>query len=296
MKKLLKLCGEGISLFVATALLITAVVVHGFATWSVGNGYLGFANHSRDISDRYYTEMTPAYWLTSGWGVVYMWQALWLVYGWSFLFRPQAKRTIPTGTYWLFSLSCLLTVPWLYLTGNHYIAGALPFVILVPAALILAQSLVVWRTYRTTFALQATNAVDLWATRVLVHNGVATLTAWFSVQWILHAVMVATEYGVDATWATAVGLVVLLIELVVWFDLEHSILDRFVRYIHSEYLVVMVMLAAIIIEHWNNDNEVLINHILEVFLLCFVLVLQACRVGLVLAYSRWKKIDFPFYE
>ena len=294
--KLLRLCGEGITLFVATASLIATLVAHGFASLGVGNGHLGFIHRSSTISDRYYTEITPASWLIGGWAFAYSWQLLWLAYGWSFLFRPQARRTIPTGSYWFFVLSCLLTISWLLLTGSHHLVGALPFVVLVPISLILAQALVVWNTYSTKLVLQATNGADLWATRVLVHNGIAFVVAWFSVQWILHAVMTATEYGLDAGLAASVGLAILCLQLVVWFVLEHSILDRFVRYIHIEYLVVMAMLAAIVFEHWNNKDEELTNRAFTVALLGFTFVLQVCRVFLVLLYCRFKSIEYPSFS
>ena len=291
--KPLRRFGEGITLFVATLSLIATVVAHGFASLTLGNGHLGFANRSSAILDRYYTEISPAIWLSGGWAIAYCWQLLWLVYGWSFLFRPQATRTIPTGSYWFFDLSCLLTISWLLLTGNHYLVGALPFVVLIPISLILAQSLVVWNTYRNTLVLQASNSVDLWATRVLVHNGFAFIIAWFSVQWILHAVMTATEYGLDTSLAASLGLAVLCLQLTVWFALEHSVLDRFVRYIHIEYLVVMAMLAAIVFKHWNNKDEELINSVFAVALLGFTFVLQLCRVILVVLYCRFKSIEFP---
>ena len=287
---------EAISIAVASVFYIATIVTNALAGVTVGNGQYGFENQTGRVSDKYNTEVTPAGWAFSIWGVIYTWQALWLIYAWSFVFRPNVPRTISIATYWLFSLSCVFNITWIYLWGNEFVIAALPFIILIHWALILSLSFTAWQTYKKTDSLFANNwrKADLWATRILVHNGLAFYIAWLSVAWLLN-VTIAAQYsgGMSSVDAATLGLSLLLVEIVIWFVLDVTVLDRFTRYIQSNYIVLIIALGAVISAHWFNENQDIRNRAFALALLILVIVLQISKILLTVLYAFARHIKFP---
>ena len=54
-----------------------------------------YQSDTGNISDVYSTQITPAGWAFSIWGVIYTWQALWLLYAWTFVFREICISNYP---------------------------------------------------------------------------------------------------------------------------------------------------------------------------------------------------------
>ncbi|OPL20582.1 hypothetical protein AM593_09251, partial [Mytilus galloprovincialis] len=54
------------------------IVVNALATVKLGRDIGLFKNTTGDISDKYYTQITPAGWTFSIWGVIYTWQGIFM--------------------------------------------------------------------------------------------------------------------------------------------------------------------------------------------------------------------------
>ena len=287
---------EVISLLVATAFYMTTLILSGLASTTTGMGQYGFEERQANVSDRFYTEITPAGWAFSIWGFIFTWQCIWFLYAWSFVFRPRVPRTVSLATYWAFTLNCVFTITWIYLWGNLLVTAAVPFIILVHWALILSLSFTAWQTYKKTDSLFENNwrKADLWATRILVHNGLAFYIAWLSVAWLLN-VTIAAQYsgGMSSVDAATLGLSLLLVEIVIWFVLDVTILDRFTRYIQSIYIVLIIALGAVISAHWFNENQDIRNRAFALALLILVIVLQISKILLTVLYAFARHIKFP---
>ena len=87
-------------------------------------------NRTGEVSDSYNTQITPAGWTFSVWGVIYTAQVLWIVYGWSFVFRPATPRAISFVTYIFYGFANLCSIVWTYSWGNLYPQVAFAFIAL----------------------------------------------------------------------------------------------------------------------------------------------------------------------
>ena len=280
------------SLAFSTFVYLATIVISALA----GENSVGFQASIGNVSDQYFLDITPGSWAFSIWGFIYTWQALWHIYGWSFVCRPKATRSISLVTYWLFGVANLANIIWVYLWGNYQIVAALPFIIAAPLFLILSLSFTAWRTYKATSALQKSHwtKADLWATRILVHNGIAFYATWVSIAWLLNAAVVAHYFGsLSLTDAGTLSLSLLLLEILVWFLLDIVLLDRFTRYIQSVYIVLFVATTAIVTEHWNRADEEPRNHQFALALVLLVAVLQITKIVLTIVFAFVRKIKFP---
>jgi hypothetical protein len=278
----------------STFAFIATLTAHVLAFLTDGNGHLGFINDTETVWLTYRTEITPAPWIYAVWGVIYTWQALWIIYGWSFVCRPTAKRIIPLGTYGFFILSCALYVGWLFTWGNGVVVGSLPFIALTPISLAIALAFVLWTTYMRTYVLRIKYQADLWATRIIVHNGIAFFVSWFAFEWLIQLTVVVTyKAGMQASHAATMSLTFLFVEIVAWFVLEHTFLDRFTRYIHSVYIVIIFALSAVVAQHWSNEQDSIVNRGFSLALLAFTVIVQVCRIAAAVIYSYVKPIQFP---
>lgn len=283
---------EFVSLAFSTFVYLATIVINILAAETT----LGFESLTGNVSDQYFLDITPGGWAFSIWGFIYTWQALWHIYGWSFVFRPKATRSISLVTYWLFGVANFGNITWIYLWGNYQIVAALPFIIAIPILLILSLSFTAWRTYKATSALQKNHwtKADLWATRILVHNGIAFYATWVSIAWLLNVAIVAHYFGsLSLTDAGTLSLSLLLLEILVWFFLDIVLLDRFTRYIQSVYIVLFVATTAIVTEHWNRADEEPRNHQFALALVLLAAVLQIAKIVLTIVFAFVRKIKFP---
>ncbi len=283
---------EFVSLAFSTFVYLATIVINALA----GQSSVGFQASIGNVSDQYFLDFTPGGWAFSIWGFIYTWQALWHIYGWSFVCRPKATRSISLVTYWLFGVANFGNITWVYLWGNYQIVAALPFIIAIPILLILSLSFTAWRTYKSTSALQKNHwtKADLWATRILVHNGIAFYATWVSIAWLINVAVVAHYFGsLSLTDAGTLSLSLLLLEILVWFFLDIVLLDRFTRYIQSVYIVLFVATTAIVTEHWNRADEEPRNHQFALALVLLVAVLQIAKIVLTIVFAFVRKIKFP---
>ncbi|XP_065897869.1 uncharacterized protein [Dysidea avara] len=259
---------------------------------------LGFNSSIGDISDVYKLDITPSGWTFSIWGVIYVWQALWLIYGWSFVFRPNATKTVPLLTYVLFSISCLLNIGWLYSFSNYEVSVS--FAVLLVLSLILygatGGALVTY--YYKIKHLQRRQRVDLILTPILLHNGLAVYATWTTVATLLNMGIIMQYTGGNRQDAATVGIVVLsilMLEEILWFLLENTVLDRYTRYVYTIYPVLIWALSGIITNNIDNDDHKETNAI-AVGALVLSGLLLLLRLVIVAVSHFFRRIEYPDWE
>ena len=289
---------EVVVLAVTSVLYVITVFINYWAFVSDNASDLGFTDID-NVSDAYPLDVTPDGWTYSIWDVIYVWQLLWLLYGWRFAVRPSSAKVIPLLTYILFSLSCLFNIGWVYAFSNKQ--PAVGFVLLLLLSITLYATIgvsVVVFYYRVEHLKRYRQKVDLVLTTVLLHNGLALYATWTSVATLLNMGVIMQHTGNNKQDPTTVGLVVLsilLLEEIVWFLLENSILDRFVRYIFTIYPVLIWALAGVLTNHIHDDNldktnstavgALVLSGLLFIMRLVFSFVNCACR-----------KLEYPNVE
>lgn len=273
-------------LLVTTGLYLVTVIVNGFAAFASDPHKFGFSHLTSNVSAMYSTDITPANWVFAIWAVIYLWQAAWLLWAWTFPFRPKAIRTMSLLVYVPFDIACACNIVWVYLWGNVIVIGALPVIILFALSLILSVAFAVRKTASVAPGGNQEggwkNTLSRWTTYVLVHNGLALYTTWLCIAWLLNMSIVADAQNgfrgaMSRDDAGTLALSLLTVEVIVWFLLEQTVLERYVRYIHTIYPVLIVAVVGVLVEHWNRGTEDSRNHIFALGILVLVVILQMAR-------------------
>jgi len=305
----IKVC-ETVLLVLASVGFVANIIVNVFAAGSVGDiAKFGFKNEI----GVYRTQVIPASWTFSIWGLIYAWQVLWLLYAWSFVFRPRAQRTIFWGVYPTFLLVCVAIIGWFYTWSNEYPQGALPFILLMAILLYVAIGMLTYHLYRKTKDLEEEGQkCDLWMTRIIVLNGLALYASWVSVASCLNVGIIIQNYtptvaalgltegsgsvagsgnGTDGGLNTpldvnsgTVTLSLLALIIVVYFILENAALYKFTGFVLVVYPTIIWALAGIVQGQWNKHENPR-NQIFSLVLLGVVILLASIRVVLLIVFA-----------
>ena len=284
---------EIISLVVSTLVLLATFAISALAGSNDAQKY-GFENNTANVSDMFYTQVTPAGYTFAIWGIIYVWQALWTIYAWSFVCRPNATRTISTGVYWAYAVANSLSIAWLYAWGNEHINFALPLLILFNVFIYSAIGMLWVHFYRVTSEVKS--KVDLVLTWALPVNGVMLYATWTTIASLINlAVVVQYSEHFSAVNSGMISLVLLSATVLTYFILENTVFDRFTRYVFSVYPVIIWALIGELEAHWKQDNHGR-NGIFTLVLLIVVIGLAVVRIGLLIytwnrpvAVAKYKK-------
>ncbi len=282
---------EFVSLLLTTVVLAAVFLISALANVRG----VGFANSTGIVSDHYDTQITPAGWTFAIWGIIYTAQTIWLIYAWSYVFRPATPRGISFVTYIFYTIVNLSNIIWLYLWGNYSPQASLGVIIVISFFLygsIIAQAI---HLYKQTPALSATKKfkIDLYLTRIIVLNSLVIYACWVSAASQLNFVIVLQHIsGVDSTTAGTVGLSILLVEIVVYFILENTILDRFARYIFIVYPLFIWAFSGVLSQNWSKQTERR-NPIFTLVLLVLCIVLFIFRIILWIVFAFTRPLAVP---
>ncbi|XP_048385919.1 uncharacterized protein si:ch211-161h7.5 isoform X4 [Stegostoma tigrinum] len=249
-----------ISLLVLTLVVyIITLVLNALAGRGSQSG--PFYQSVGNVSKKYNTELTPAGWTFSIWGVIYTWQAVWLLYACIGLCR-------------------------------RYIIPALAFLALIAFTSYVA----LFFTYRALHTqlpwMQKYRKIDMWLVRILIQNGVAVYATWTTIATLINFAVVLTYSGcVSNVTSGTVSLSILAFEVILWFYLENVVLDQYVRYTLTVYPVVIVALSGSLDKNYNaispTRNNIYIATLLAVACTAFV-----ARIVIV----TWKHFKRPLHQ
>ncbi|KAL2097390.1 hypothetical protein ACEWY4_006597 [Coilia grayii] len=269
----------------------TALVINALA----GSGKGPFLHKTGDVSAIYETEITPAGWAFSIWGVIYSWLLIMLTYVLTWLCRRSpsgwmycSPAVLPTGFFlsWIFNM--ILNMTWLFLWDREEMVSAL----VILALIAFSNYLLIFFSCCGLAAhgswLQQHYPKDLWCIRILVQNGIAIYTTWTTIATLINFTVVMNVYGLSKTDAATVSLSFLLIEVLLWFFLENFVIDRHVRYILTIYPVVIWALVGNVYKNFD-PKEPGRNAKFTVVLLVLACLLFPFRVGMVI----WKRSRNP---
>lgn len=260
-----------------TAVFIAVLVVNALA----GAGRGPFHASTGNVSARYETDITPAGWTFSIWGVIYTWLSLMVIYIATYVFRGSwAQCLLPYAFYFSWLCNMVLNITWLLLWDRELMLAALVVLVMIAVSNYMALFFCCFATDRYGLWLQTYHSKDLACLRILVQNGLALYTTWTSIASLINFSLVLHLWGVDRSTAATASLCILFGELMAWFILENWVLDRWVRNILTVYPVVIVALVGNVWKHFNPEDPS-INSVFTVVLLvlaCVLLVFRICTV------------------
>ncbi|XP_041046057.1 uncharacterized protein si:ch211-161h7.5 isoform X1 [Carcharodon carcharias] len=249
-----------------------------------------------NVSKNYSTEITPAGWTFSIWGVIYIWQAVWLVYVCSGLCRRNALTWMPSVLscqfYIVWIINNLLNIGWIFLWDREYIIPALIFLALIA----FTSYVVLYLSYRALHTqrpwMQKYQKVDLWLVRILVQNGLTVYATWTTIATLINfAVVLTYSGGITVVTSGTVSLSILAFEVVLWFNLENLLFDKYVRYTLTVYPVIIVALSGSLDKNYNSISPTR-NNIYIAVLLAAACAAFAARVVIV----TWRHFKRPLHQ
>ncbi|KAM6990636.1 uncharacterized protein LKV04_010055 [Tautogolabrus adspersus] len=278
-----------IVIILCTLVFVAVLVVNALA----GAGKGPFHSSTGNVSARYETNITPAGWTFSIWGVIYTWLTLMVLYLTSYVFRGSwAQSLLPYAFYFCWLSNMVMNIIWLVLWDREAMLAAMVILILVTISNYCALFFCCFATDYYGLWLQTYHRKDLFCLRALVQNGLAVYTTWTSIASLINFSLVLQLWGVDKSTAATASLCILFGEVVTWFILEHWVLDRWVRYILTVYPVVIVALVGNILKHFNADDPTP-NSVFMVILLVLACVLLLFRLCTVIWRNYWRPLHSP---
>ncbi|CAL8346994.1 unnamed protein product [Merluccius merluccius] len=261
---------------------VATLVVNGLA--AAGGG--PFGSSTGNVSARYETDITPAGWTFSIWGVIYTWLSLLLLYISSYLFRGAwAQCVLPYGFYVCWMVNMLMNMTWLLLWDREVMVAALVVLVMVTLSNYGALFFCCYASDYYGLWLQTHHPKDLACLQILVQNGLALYSTWTSVATLINLAVVLKLWGVAQSTAGTLSLCILLVQLLVWFLLENVVLDRWVRSLQTVYPVVIVALLGNVSRHYELVQPTT-NAVFQVVLLVLSCVLLVSRVAMVIYRTR----------
>ena len=244
------------------------------------------------------TQVNPAGWTFAIWGVIFPWQILLLLYAWAFVFQPSTPRTISWIALLLYTGTNVCGGIWAYLFGNALLGVSFIFLFGMWAFMVAAIAVQTAYLYKLTPRLLEKHStrikykIDLWITRMLVVNGMCIYATWLTVA-VLVQFTTIIQYEADAPGNTAasISLWLLSVEVLSYFALENTVLDRFTRFIYIVYPVLIWSLIGVIAENWGK-YDLNTNPIIALFMLVLTIILLVARIVMVILFALYRPIPY----
>ncbi len=277
------------SLVVSTLVLLATFAVNALASLPNHEKY-GFKYTIANVSKMYYTQITPSDSTFAIWGLIYICQIAWLVYGWTFLCRKTAINTISPFTYIAYAIVNLTNIAWIFVWDNLYIKVASGVLFLSALSLYVSLGSAAYYLYTQTPTLTKNDPKDLHTTRILVLNSLAIYMTWVTIASLIGLTTVlqySTSLG--AVKAGTISLSVLAVLVILYFILENTILDRYLRYVGIVYPVVIWALTGAVVAHWGKESDGQ-NPLITVVLLAVSILLFLVRIVLWIVFARYRPL------
>lgn len=262
----------------ATLMFVLSIIVATLA----GNPKIhsGLFNQTiADVSRKYSSSITPASQTFFIWSIIYLWQVVWLLYGMSLICRSRMNNylyvfppILSTTFYFAFGVSNLFTIAWTFVWIREMLQVALAMLAVSVLSLYLCLYCSFKNLYKFLNLLYKEDlGTDVWLMRILVHNGLAFYATWCTFATLLNfAIVLFESCGINKNMAGTITLGIAALFMLLWFMLDCIILDKYVRYTFTPYVVLIVAFTGIMVQHFN-----LSLHPRNSILTCVLLVLSA---------------------
>ncbi|XP_061178508.1 uncharacterized protein LOC133187160 [Saccostrea echinata] len=245
-----------------------------------------FKSSTGSISDKYKVNITPAGWMFSIWGVIYIWEAVWIVYTIVNLFRKTENGPLycnpillPWTFFVTFIINMSLNLSWILLFDREEIIIAFPVLFFIAFTLYVCLFI----SYRhldknIEFLRKDGRNLDIWCIRIMVQNGLSVYAAWTTIATLLNMAMVMIykgNPGVDNDDACTVALSILVVEVLAYTVVDIAFLDRYTRYTVTPWCVVPLALGASLAKNYKAGSR---NSIMTIVMIVIALLCLGAKV------------------
>lgn len=259
-----------------------------------------FNNSMENLSRKYTTDITPAKYAFSIWGLIFLFQFAWICYAFSCMCRKNKDGMVllnpvvlPVSFHVSWILSSAAITSWnFYFFEEQMLAAA---VCLIVTTLFGFFALII-NIVSTTRNERRIPRSDLICIRVLIQNGLSLYYSWCTFATLINTSLALTyDPNVPSNYSQEVAgtfcLYFLGVVIIVWSILENTKLFRYFKYIYSWYFVLMWALSGIIVRNPDISKK---NTIITITLLCLSFVAFIAKITVYctsspLTYKKVKK-------
>lgn len=217
------------------------------------------------LSAKYSTDITPDGWAFSIWGLIYAWQGAHVIYSLTLLCRKNSEGgylyTSPGHLHFSFYIAFMLNnvcnLAWIFSFDREELELALVSLALEAFTLYVCGVIICKYLDKAGSALETLGAKkEIWLARIFTLNGIALYGTWTTIATLLNFCIVLQYKGSVSVEVSAwVALVILTLELIVWFVLETFVFDRYLRYCFTPYLILIVALPGILTKNYTSTSQ-----------------------------------------
>ncbi|XP_013868745.1 uncharacterized protein LOC106520954 [Austrofundulus limnaeus] len=256
-----------------------------------------FMQRTEDVTLKYTTPLTPAQWAFFVWDFIYFWIFAMFIYFLAGLCRRSSydwmyttPAVLPYGFHVTTIINLGLNITWLFLYDRELL-----LLVLITSGLMTVTDYII--LFFSCYGLKIYGAwlnkyhnADLWIFRVLVQNGVAVYATWGTLSTLLNlTIFMQHQTETPRCNCAMLSMLLLLMELLVWFLLENFYLDKQVRYIVTIYPVVILWLSGVLSNSGSPESHMFI---FAASILGTSCILFVARLVLV----TWRHYKQPLYS
>ncbi|ESO85629.1 hypothetical protein LOTGIDRAFT_210838 [Lottia gigantea] len=272
-------------LLLATMIIAALILVFNFALSAINNFETNLYRYNlSELSNKYFTGITPSGWTFSIWGLIYFWQCLWIIFAFINIFRKVdgnpayvSPMVLTPALFIAYAIDIAFTITWTFVFDRELIEISFVTLFLVSFTLYICL-FIAYKNYAThapILAKQGRN-IELWLHRLFVHNGLGIFATWTTIATLLNLVMMLVyRLGVELQTGGTIALGILTGEITLFVFTDLFFLDKFSRYTLTPYLVVPFALGGSMDKNWNSDktNSIFTAALLGIGLAALVLKL-----------------------
>jgi len=257
-----------------------------------------FHNTIGNISAIYELDITPAGYTFAIWGIIFTWLALAMIALVASLFfynnqgklymHPPIINPLLMGT---MAFNFTLNLIWVFTWDRQRVILSFFILFIIAITNIIVTGIMATNIYVYRMQFVSGRPMFYWGLIYrLTMNGFGVYTTWTVIATLINlSVALVYEFEVDMTKTCLTALCLLVIVHVTWFMVENTVLDRYVRYLLTPYMVIIWAVNGIRvnIQEKGDISERLSDFVVAVLIIaCLTFVV---RIGLVIYKSLSEK-------
>jgi len=281
-----------ISIFIA---FILAVIFNALAGSTrepeSGQNMTGlFINTVRSVSEKFELDITPSGFTFSIWGVIYFWLTAAIIFYLFSLFSSSEMGKLylcpvvisPWYSYF-FATNLLYNTAWIFTWDREQVVAASVLLFLIAQTNIISLGILARNIAYDNHQLREEKPKIYWLYVILGMNGQGVYTTWTVIASLLnlsHCLRYVAKLEMETV--STIALSTLLAHIIVFFILENTILDNYIRFLMTPYLVVIWASIGVLTKINTKENIPSSTSDLTKAILGVTCILLAIRIAIVI--------------
>jgi len=248
-----------------------------------------FNSNVGNLSRKYELSITPAGYTFSIWSIIYIWNAAAFVFYLFSIFSSSAmgklylNPVVISPWYSFFFISNLwYNTAWIFTWDREELVGSSILLFLIAQTNIVSLALLAKNIAQDGHQMREEKPKIYWTYVVLSMNGQGIYATWTIIASLLnfcHCLVYVAKVDMEVACNICSG--ILLGVMIIYFLLENTVLDNYVRLLMTPYLVVIWAATGIIVEKDGEDDVAQSNKAMTKAILGIACVFMTLRILIV---------------